>query len=187
MKSSKKLIFFIILFILSINVVSAGETCIYYFYGNGCPYSAKVTPVINELEKTNPDININRFEIYLNQDNLELLKQFFKAYNVPSNKQAVPIVFIADEYLVGDKEIIDNLETEINSNSGASCPSLIRQKPNIMIPLLIILASLPLFIVSFILEKKHKRSKKYKKIRLLYIIAEIMALAILLLIISTSF
>ena len=102
---------------------SADETCAFFFYGEGCPHCGKVQSYIAELNQQ-PDIKIEIFEIYNNKENMILLHDFYDAYNVPTNSRGVPTVLINGKYLVGDKPILENLETEISANLGSACPSL---------------------------------------------------------------
>lgn len=120
-----KNIFALVFLIFLINSVFAEQsTCVYFFYGNGCPHCGKVEPFIEETMLKYSDVEIKTFEIYNNRDNSVLLNDFFVKYNVPMNQRGVPFVFIADEYLVGDVQILSDLENKIFENKGASCPSL---------------------------------------------------------------
>ncbi len=103
---------------------SSNSTCIYFFYGDGCPHCAQVEPFINEMETKYPNIEIQKFEIYDNRPNLVLLNNYFNAYGVPETERGVPTVFIGNTFLSGDKPIIENLENEILKNWGIACPSL---------------------------------------------------------------
>ncbi len=120
-----KILLLITALLLLSNFVLAQEekTCIYFFYGEGCPHCANVHPVINELAEKF-DIDMHQFEIYHNTKNGVLLNSYFEAYNVAPNKRGVPVVFIGNTYLIGDKPIINNIENKITGFKGASCPSL---------------------------------------------------------------
>ena len=88
-----------------------------FFYGDGCPHCAKVEPVIDELETKFPQVLFNNYEIYHNQNNALLLYKFYDEYQVPQEyRGGVPIVFVGDEYFLGDSPIIDNLENRIIKN-----------------------------------------------------------------------
>jgi cytochrome c biogenesis protein CcdA/glutaredoxin len=114
--------------ILSVNFIqSKDKVCLYFFYGQGCPHCAKVEPYLSEIEQKY-DLEIYRFEVYNNRSNLVLLQKYFDAYNVPQNQRGVPVVFISDNYFVGDRPISDNLESKIKSfDKGCSCPSLTKK------------------------------------------------------------
>jgi cytochrome c biogenesis protein CcdA len=118
-----KLLLVLLISISLFTVVSADETCAYFFYGDGCQACAMVHPYITELGQQE-GINIKEFEIYQNRDNLLLLHEFYDAYDVPTNSRGIPTVLINGKYLVGVKPITENLEIELKTNAGVSCPSL---------------------------------------------------------------
>ena len=115
---------FTFLFILGISF--AQNVCVYFFYGDGCPHCARVEPFIEQLEQKYPQLEVHSFEVYKNQSNAQLLMSFFDSYNVSTNQRGVPIIFISNSYIVGDKPIFDNLEAKIKelSDTGSECPSL---------------------------------------------------------------
>jgi len=84
------------------------------FYGDGCPHCEKVKPVIEDLKEKYLQVHFDNYEIYHNQSNALFLYDLYEKNNVPdSDRAGVPIVFINNEYLIGDKPIIDNLEDKI--------------------------------------------------------------------------
>jgi len=105
-------------------IYTAQSTCLYFFYGNGCPHCAKVESFINQLGEKHPDLGIHKFEIYDNRQNALLINNYFDAYNISNDQRGIPAVFISNEYLIGDKTILENLESKIVSNNGAECPEL---------------------------------------------------------------
>src|SRR3989337_3855771 len=98
------------------------SSCVYYFYGEGCPHCANVKPVLDELEQKYPDLNIQRFEVWYNREDAARFQEVSTAYNVPE-PWGVPVVFIGEKYLSGDTLIIGGLESEILANPDAACPS----------------------------------------------------------------
>jgi len=101
-----------------------GTTCAYFFYGDGCPHCARVEPFMAQMEEKHPQLEIYEFEIYRNSENARLLNSFFEAYGIPQGERGVPIIFISDTYMAGDRPIIENLEAKIQglSGTGAPCP-----------------------------------------------------------------
>ena len=85
--------------------------CVYFFWGQGCPHCANVEPVINDLAKKYPDIQVKSFEVYHNETNYVMLEDFFKRYGI--ERTGLPAVFIGDRAYIGDKPAIDNLEESI--------------------------------------------------------------------------
>ncbi len=121
-KSILKNIFALVFLIFLINAVFAEQTtCIYFFYGNGCPHCGKVEPFIEELESKYSFLEVKKFEIYNDRENSILLNNYFIDFNVPVEQRGVPVVFIAEKYLASDGPILDNLENDIFENIGAVC------------------------------------------------------------------
>ncbi len=118
-----KILLILLLFTSLATVVSAEETCAYFFYGEGCQACAMVHPHITEINQQD-GVEIKEFEIYQNRDNLLLLHEFYDAYDVPTNSRGIPTVLINGKYLVGVKPILENLEVELKSNQGVACPSV---------------------------------------------------------------
>lgn len=112
-----KIAIYIILTILSISTVSA-ITCVYEFYGEGCPHCEEVEPFLKDLESQGMEIHY--YETWKNKNNANLLQDYFSKYNVPSNKRGVPIVFVGPNYYVGENEIKFGLEKELERSY--SCP-----------------------------------------------------------------
>ncbi len=113
----------ILILILPI-IVAAEEKCLYYFYGDDCKRCRSATDTIDQLEKTHPDLKIHRFEVYYNRDNARLLEKYFQAYNVQDDSAGVPVVFLADSYLVGSSTIETLLEGQLDGAAPMTCPSL---------------------------------------------------------------
>lgn len=118
----KKTLLLLILLLINLTLINAQEeTCIYFFYGNGCQHCAKAELIIEDLNnKYEFPINILRFEIYDNRSNTILLNQYFDLYKIPTSERGVPAIFIGDTYIIGDN--LDNLDNLIIENKGAGCP-----------------------------------------------------------------
>ncbi len=122
----KKLMVF--LFTLLISIVphfslAADYPAIDFFYGIGCPHCAKVEPVIDQFISDYPQITINKYEVYQNQENAIKLNQKFEEYNVPLTGRGVPVLFYQNIYALGDGPIIaflDELSTQIISSQNAA-------------------------------------------------------------------
>jgi cytochrome c biogenesis protein CcdA len=100
------------------------NTCVYFFYGVGCPHCERADQHIQTLEESYPDLHVHRMR---SSDNITLIRSLYESYGVPSNKQGyVPILFIGQSYFVGDTPIINGLESEIQKCEGRCvCPELI--------------------------------------------------------------
>ncbi|MDX2007850.1 MAG: cytochrome c biogenesis protein CcdA, partial [Meiothermus sp.] len=110
--------------ISAVNSAAAQTTCLYYFWGEGCPHCAKVAGFLPSIEQRYPWLRLERFEIYRNRENLLRLNALFDQYQVPQNEQGIPAVFIGGRYLVGDTPILKYLESLVLSHRGATCPTL---------------------------------------------------------------
>ena len=87
------------------NVISNGVE-INFFYSSTCPHCAKEERFLDGLQEKYPAIKINKFVIS-NKDNVELLKKFYKDYDVfPEYYGMVPITFTNARYFVGFNEEI---------------------------------------------------------------------------------
>jgi len=108
--------------LLGTNFAQAQQTtCIYFFYGSGCPHCAKADSYIQDLEKKY-DLEVYRMNI---NEKIELLSGLYENYSVSNSERGlVPILFIGDDYILGDVPIIENLESKIKtcSEKGCECP-----------------------------------------------------------------
>jgi cytochrome c biogenesis protein CcdA/glutaredoxin len=115
-----KLRILIILFALLLIPPALADTCIYFFYGTGCPHCAVADEYIQGLE-AKYQLDVHRMNIATES---ELALQLYESYNVPQDVWgAVPILFIGNSYLLGDTPIINNLAAAIEACAGCcECP-----------------------------------------------------------------
>jgi cytochrome c biogenesis protein CcdA/glutaredoxin len=93
---------------------TSNKTCIYFFYGDGCPHCARVEPFIDEMvQKYN--LSIYSYEIYNNRSNVLIMHQYYDKYNVSIDQRYIPVIFIGDTYYIGDEPILQNLENKIKT------------------------------------------------------------------------
>ena len=127
-KMNKKtviLVSFILFSIIFMSFVqSQDKTCIYFFYGLGCPHCANVEKYLEEMS-LKYSIEIKKLNIAENQ---EIFKDFLQTFNVPqSDWGKVPTVFIDDYYCIGDTPCINSLEDRIKTcadKDGCPCPTI---------------------------------------------------------------
>tara|TARA_Y100000310_G_scaffold134116_1_gene133135 strand:+ start:2088 stop:3263 length:1176 start_codon:yes stop_codon:yes gene_type:complete len=100
------------------------KDCLYYFYGDDCPNCKNIETYLYTLQQKHPNITIEKFEVYYNQQNNELLNQYFKVFGVEKDSQGIPIIFIGGSYLIGEQSITTLLEGSIKNNPSSACPSL---------------------------------------------------------------
>ena len=101
-----------------------------YFYGDTCSHCAKVKPVLDDLERRNPDLRLTRLEVYTNATNRERLTVLSQASGVQN--PGVPIIFIGKDVLIGDLEITSRFEAEIVAEREriASCNTTVPVNPS---------------------------------------------------------
>lgn len=122
--------FFLLLVLLSSAcVVSAAPSpfAIHFFYGQGCPHCAKEEKVLREYENRYGNLRIERYEVYFNQENMDLLEKVVE--RLEAYPPAVPFLVVGDEYVVGFDENFtpDMIKTLIAKCLPGHCPDVVRQ------------------------------------------------------------
>jgi cytochrome c biogenesis protein CcdA/glutaredoxin len=115
MKTWKNLILtlFFVLFFLPQTLFSENQFDANFFYGDGCSHCAAVEPLIDHLKEKYSEVTFAKHEVYKNRENLTLLNSFYDQRGVDNNRRGVPVLFVGDEMLLGDKEIEIRAEQEI--------------------------------------------------------------------------
>ncbi len=87
-------------------------------------------PVLDDLERRNPDLSLIRLEVYTNATNRERLTDLSRASGVQN--PGVPIIFIGKDVLIGDLEITSRFEAEIVAEREriASCNTTVPVNPS---------------------------------------------------------
>ena len=97
-----KIIFFVILFILSISPVHADSdknlVNIYLFHSNTCPHCKEEIKYLDKIEKKYDNVKIYKYEIG-DKNNLKLLNEVCTLYNTPVS--GTPFTVIGDKYFKG--------------------------------------------------------------------------------------
>ncbi len=162
------------LFVLFSIPVALADTCIYFFYGSGCPHCAVADEYIQELE-AEYQLDVHRLNIATES---ELILQLYESYNVPQEVWgAVPILFIGNAYFLGDTPIIENLEAAIAECSGCcECPGTDGECAEVSLPQLLGLAAVDavnpcelavlVILMTAILTRFPKEKKKALKVGL---------------------
>lgn len=117
-------VFVLLLSLLFISVHAEEKDCISYFYGENCQGCEQVNAHLNSLQTQYPGLQIQKFEVYYNPDNLQTLRDYFTAYKISEEKQVVPSIFVSGSYFVGTQPILDLLEQRIGDNTNEACPTL---------------------------------------------------------------
>lgn len=95
---------------------------VYYFYSTTCGECEKTSKYLEDVKKKYNFLNINKFNIYEN-NNMDYLKTYCKEYNVSKEEfAAVPVVFVRDKYIVEYENIKKDIENYIESgNKKTKC------------------------------------------------------------------
>ena len=81
-----------------------------YYWGEGCPHCANVEDFLNTWENKDR-VQVDKKEVYKNQDNIDLFKSRVEYCNLPNNQVGVPFLFTPEgECVVGDTPIINLFE-----------------------------------------------------------------------------
>lgn len=171
-----RIILFVLVILLLSNVALADDkVCVYFFYGEGCPYCANADKYIQTLEEKYPNLDVHRLNIATNS---ELILKLYKNYDVPEDFWgSVPITFVNDKYLFWNGEVVMGLEEEIQKCSdGCECPKPSEEDKNISLPQLLGLAAVDainpcelavlVILMTAILTRFPKEKKKALKVGL---------------------
>lgn len=112
---SPKIVFILLALLILPISVSAQE--IYFFEGEGCPHCAKMKEFLSGLQQEYPQLKINDYEIWYNEENRQLAEQMAQERGIVI--EGVPTLFIGDEVIVGDRQ----------EEVRAAVEKLIAQKP----------------------------------------------------------
>ncbi len=78
-----------------------------YYWGEGCPHCANVEEFLSTWENRDK-VQIDKKEVYNNQDNIGLFKSRAEFCKLPNNQVGVPFLFTPEgECVVGDTPIIN--------------------------------------------------------------------------------
>ena len=98
------------------------DVSLYFFWGFGCPHCAKEKEFLSELIVKYPNLQINRYEVYFNRKNQDLLKKVAEGLKISS--LAVPLTIVGDQAFVGFSEgVSDNLiQQRVGECLTVGCP-----------------------------------------------------------------
>ncbi len=118
----------------------AGESSptLVLFHGEGCPHCAAERAWLQELAIEYPDLRIEQYEVWNDEANREVLRQYAAALGFQPS--GVPVTIVADQVWIG---FSDTVAAEIESavaaaSAGSGAPSQIEPPPagTIDVPLL---------------------------------------------------
>ncbi len=90
------------------------KAILYFFWGNGCPHCAEADPVLKDMVKRYPQMEVRAYEVWYNQDNQALFQKMGTAFGFKPD--SVPGIFLGDKYWVG---YASDIGTEIESAVSA--------------------------------------------------------------------
>jgi len=96
---------------------SGGKVTAVYFWGIGCSHCAVTTPHIEALEAKYPQLEVLKYEVYHDNDARNLFAHYREAYGTENS--AVPIVYIGDQTLLGERAITGGMESVVVSMIAA--------------------------------------------------------------------
>lgn len=81
-----------------------------YYWGEGCPHCKNVEKFLNTWENRDK-IQVDKKEVYKNQDNIDLFRSRVEYCKLPNNRVGVPFLFTPEgKCFVGDTPIINLFE-----------------------------------------------------------------------------
>lgn len=114
-----------VLAILSIPLTAYAQSeekaIIYLFWGEGCPHCAAARPVLQDLAKSTPNVELREYEIYNNPENQEVILKMAQSFGF--EPRYVPTIFLGERYWEGfSDEILSEIETTLAACLETGCP-----------------------------------------------------------------
>ena len=67
--------------------------CLYYFYGKECKDCDAASASLLALQTTYPNLRLEKYEVWGNIKNYEMMQAYFKAYGIEEDAHSIPVVF----------------------------------------------------------------------------------------------
>jgi len=80
-------------------VIDPAKTQVFFFWGQGCPHCAAAEPVVADLEKKYPQLQVLSFEVYNSTANQKIIQDLAPMYNFQF--EGVPTFMVGDKHIVG--------------------------------------------------------------------------------------
>ena len=97
------LLLVLLLFPLSTYAYENDNVTLYFFHGDGCPHCALEREYLKELQEKYPKLKIERYEVWYDDENSELLSKVEKAFG--TTRSGVPTNVIGNTIMVGFSDI----------------------------------------------------------------------------------
>lgn len=103
----------------------AAETRLYYFWQEGCPNCAGMSPWLDALEGRYPDLDITRVEVSRTSDGIELLQRLSAKYGI--ERIGVPAVFLGHRAWIGfNSTVTSGIEAAVAECLSGECIDALR-------------------------------------------------------------
>jgi thiol-disulfide isomerase/thioredoxin len=100
---------------------ASGEAKLYFFWGEGCPHCAAAAPVLEEMEKQNPGLEVVSYEIWADEENLQLFVEMASRHGFEPT--GVPTFFLGDQHWVGfGAGTAEQIEDTVTACIASGCP-----------------------------------------------------------------
>ncbi|MFW5962704.1 MAG: hypothetical protein ACOCQR_03715, partial [bacterium] len=94
------------------SAVDTTENVAYFFYSENCSYSAQAKPIVEELSKRYPEIEIENLKVWEDTENAKLFSEMMS--NVTEGEAGVPTLIFNDTAFIGfSKDVYEQVEDEI--------------------------------------------------------------------------
>lgn len=94
---------------------------LYFFWGDGCPHCAEAKPVLDDMAKRIPQMELRSYEVWRSDANLALLEKIAEANGFKVG--GVPTFLVGDQHFVGYSEQIgEQIEAAVRACIGVTCP-----------------------------------------------------------------
>jgi len=110
---------------------SAPPVVLTMFWGDGCPHCAEAKPILQDLQKKYPNLELQLYEVWYNDANLKMMDQMAEQHGFKAS--GVPTIFIGDKYWVGwTDEISKEIEETIKSASAGGTSTVIQPEGDVI-------------------------------------------------------
>jgi len=174
----------------------AGKVCINYFYSPACPSCNSIKDFMSEIEqKYSGNITLHRLNVRDDPQSFEVYSNLCTMQNISLEDRGIPLAVTKDSFLMGTKQIKDNLEKDITNliaKNETGCIENICHEANatranhtnsqqiVTMPLIMVAAvadsinpcaiGVLIFLIGFLLLSSGKNVKRTVKIAAIYII-----------------
>ena len=110
--------------------IYAGDSVIYYFYKDYCPWCRQLTPLTAALPATIVLSDGTQSAVRLiclnkaDNESMQTIETYYETHNIPEEKRKVPSMVIGDRYLFGGEEIGEWLIESLIAGDGLDTPLL---------------------------------------------------------------